>query len=320
MKHSIMSYAVLTTTLTFGILGCASGEGSAGTPVPAEDGALRRDAGVYAADEGISLDEALQRFKLMDDVGPLGAALESHEKDTFAGFWIEHEPEFRVIIAFTENGEETIKKYVEEGSALADIVELRTYEATLEQLHEAQRKASELLDGLGLYVSSAVMVSENRVEVYVTDSQLFDETLQKAGAILPDHVVPVVTYEPLRDIPFAVNPDPSVCFPQLRMHSGGSMDALLTGELVLEGCYLRVGGNLIIWQPDFFVNNNAGVIEILDREGKVVARVGQAVSVGGGEVESVERVNKLIKEPLSGDCLGPYWLMGSMAPAAAEPE
>lgn len=325
MKLIVGPHVLLTIALTIGTIGCDSGGEPTGTPdpevmlgsgiVPTEDKALRRDAGVYASDQGIDIDEALQRFKLMEDAGPLGAVLESKEKETFAGLWIEHDPEFRVIVAFTENGEETIKKYVEEGSALAGIIELRTFESSLDQLRTAQQETGELLDVLGLYLASVIAVSENRVEVYVTDGQLFDEMLRKAGAKLPDHVVPITTYEPLRDIPFALNPDPSVCFPQLRMHSGGSMDALLTGELVLEDCYLRVGGELIIWQPDFFVNNNDGVIEILDREGNVAAWVGQTVNVGGGEIESIERVNKLIKEPLPGDCQGPYWLMGNIAPA-----
>jgi len=254
------------------------------------------------------------RFKLMDDIGPLGAELERKEMGTFAGLWIEHEPEFRVVIAFTENGEETIKKYVEEDSPLADEIELRTFEATHEELKAAQREAGQLLDELGLFVSSAINIKENQAEVYVTDNRLFYKTLQEADAQLPDHVVAIIVYEPLYEIPFDINPDPSVCFPQLKMRSGAFMEALLTGELVLEDCYLRIDGTLIIWQPDYFVNNNDGTIEILDRNGEVVARVGEEVCMGGGEITSIEHINKLLKEPLPQDCEGPYWLMGEIVP------
>ncbi|GAJ24513.1 unnamed protein product, partial [marine sediment metagenome] len=77
---------------------------------------------------------------------------------------------------------------------------------------------------------------------------------------------------------------------------------------------LRVDQELIIWQPDYFVNNNDGTIEILDRNGEVVARVGEEVCMGGGEITSIEHINKLLKEPLPQDCEGPYWLMGEIVP------
>ncbi len=267
------------------------------------------DAAVYAMEEGIDIEEAVRRFELMDIAGSLGAELEENEADTFAGFWIEHQPEFRIVAVFTENGEETIKPYLESYPDLAGIIEVRALEITYEDLQAAQQKASRLLSELGLSVSSSINVKENQVEVYVTDSELFYTTLQEANAELPDHVVVVVVYEPLKEIPFEINPDPSVHFPQLKMRSGEFMEALMTGELVLEDGYLHVHGTLIIWQPDYFVHNNEGTIEILDREGKVVGRVGEGILMGGGEIP-FEFVNGLLKEPLLEDCQGPFWLQG----------
>ena len=127
----------------------------------------------------------------------------------------------------------------------------------------------------------------------------------------------VSTYEPLGDdIPFAVTPDPTVHFPQLRTRGEAHMEALLQGELaVTEGC-LRVSGSggshLVIWQPDFFVNNNEGVIEILDRNGEVVARVGEEIRIGGGQVPLTEKLEQLLREPLPERCRGPYWSMGEL--------
>jgi len=187
-------------------------------------------------------------------------------------------------------------------------------DATYEELKAAQQEAGQLLNELGLFVSSDINIKENQVEVYVTDSKLFYKTLQEADAQLPDHVVAIIIYEPLYEIPFEINPDPSVCFPQLKMRSGEFMESLVTGELILEDCYLRVDQELILWQPDYFVNNNDGTIEILDRNGEVVARVGEEVCMGGGEITSIERINKLLKEPLPADCKGPYWVMGEIVP------
>jgi len=96
------------------------------------------------------------------------------------------------------------------------------------------------------------------------------------------------------------------------------MEALLQGKLaVTEGC-LRVTGtgrsHLVIWQPDFFVNNNEGVIEILDRNGEVVARVGEEIRIGGGEVPLTEELKQLLREPLPERCRGPFWSMGELVP------
>ena len=127
----------------------------------------------------------------------------------------------------------------------------------------------------------------------------------------------VSTYGPLGDdIPFAVTPDPTIHFPQLRTRSAAFMEALLQGKLaVTEGC-LRVtgsgGSHLVIWQPDFFVNNHEGVIEILDRNGEVVARVGEEIRIGGGEVPLTEKLKQLLREPLPEQCRGPYWSMGEL--------
>jgi len=88
------------------------------------------------------------------------------------------------------------------------------------------------------------------------------------------------------------------------------MESELFGELVLEDGYLRVNGTLIIWQPDYFVHNNEGTIEILDRNGEVVARVGEEVYMGGGEIKPIGLINSLIKEPLPQGCEGPFWLQG----------
>lgn len=192
----------------------------------------------------------------------------------------------------------------------APVEETPSVEPTYEELQAARREAGQLLDELGLSVSSGINIKENQVEVYVTDSKLFYKTLQEADAQLPDHVVAIIIYEPLYEIPFEINPDPSVHFLQLKMRSGTFAAGELYGELALEDGYLRVEGTLIIWQPDYFVDNNEGTIEILDRNGEVVARVGEEVYMGGGATWSVEHVNSLIREPLPQDCQGPFWFQG----------
>jgi hypothetical protein len=83
-----------------------------------------------------------ERLALQDEIGELGAALEANEADTFAGLWIEHEPEYRVVVAFVgDAGEEVIRPYLQTYPALADIIELRTAQYTLAELLAAQQEA-----------------------------------------------------------------------------------------------------------------------------------------------------------------------------------
>jgi len=275
--------------------------------------ALLTDAGFYAQHEGVSLDEAVRRFELMDEVGPLGAALEQNESATLAGHWIEHQPEFKVVVVFTRDGEETMKKYVAEGSPLWEVLEIRTIEGqvTEAQLQAEQQQLIALLGRLELPCSSDTDIKKGVVNVYVGDKKLFDETLASAGATLPPHVVPVVFYEPIYGPPpFPVNPDPSIHFPQLKMRGWPDMALLSVGDLTVRDDYLYVGNGLVIWQPDYFLSSEDGKAVVLDREGKVVAREGQEVVMGGGGVP-LEQVNKMLKEPLPSGLAGPFHLQAS---------
>ena len=97
------------------------------------------------------------------------------------------EPEYRVVVAFTRDGEETIAKYVQDGP-LMDIIELRTADATLEELKRAQREAGLIVRGLGFQAASGINVFENRAEIYVRDRSRLEEALQESRQTLPAHV------------------------------------------------------------------------------------------------------------------------------------
>ncbi len=288
-----------------------------GMKVLSGDEALRHHAQYYADDHNVSVDEAMHRFEMQDDVGPLGAKLKRAEKHTFAGLWLQHEPSYGVIIAFTENGEETIRKYVEEGSSLDNLIELRTFPVSYEELSMAQQEASSLCKELGIPASSGVNVFENQAEIYVSYLSEFEEILQASNRELPDYVA-VIAYEesPIDTIPINVNSDDSICFPQMTLHST-DYDAIWgSGMLVQDGCCLRLSkgnddpGALIIWMQDYFVSNNNGIIEIVNADGEVVGRVGESVSWGGGD-RVFETISYPLKEPLPDQCEGPYVYQGS---------
>ena len=66
-----------------------------------EEDAIRRDAEVYAEYEGVSVEEAIHRFELMNDSGELQAVIVENE-ESYAGSWIQHQPEYKFVFAFTK--------------------------------------------------------------------------------------------------------------------------------------------------------------------------------------------------------------------------
>lgn len=169
-----------------------------GKPVLENKDLLLQDAQEYASDTGVNIDEALSRFQLQDIAGELGAELRTNEVETFAGLWIEHTPEFRIVVQFTRDDEETIKPYLKQHIELANIVEVRTANVSLANLRRAQNNASCSVNALGIPADSGVNVYNNSVEFYMVkaDRSRFDNALQRGEIQLPDNVR-VITVEAL---------------------------------------------------------------------------------------------------------------------------
>ena len=168
----------------------AQGQDSSGKLALDDKDPLLYDAQAYASNTGVSVDEALRRFQLQDIAGELDAKLSTMEVKTFAGLWIEHTPEFRIVVQFTRNGEETIKPYLEQYPEFADIVEVRTAKVSLAELQSAQASASSSVRASGVPVNSGINVRENHVELYVAKANInqFNGALQRKEIRLPDKV------------------------------------------------------------------------------------------------------------------------------------
>jgi len=128
----------------------------------------------------------------------------------------------------------------------------------------------------------------------------------------------VVTYEPHHDVPAGLNLPPEVAFPEIRVRTMEDLLMDLTGRLeAMDGC-LRIvppaggPGYLIIWQPGYFLNDNQGNLEVWDSDGKVVARVGQEITLGMGGLPGGILKEIFLREPLPAQCPEPYWLMSGI--------
>lgn len=133
-----------------------------------DEEALAQDARAYASDYAVSVDEALRRLRLQEDIGRLQASLEAQEGTTYGGLELLHDPQFEVVGYFTRDGAQTIQPYVQ-GTQLEDIVQTTQVAATLAELEAAQAQAISAAEADGVPVESDINVTTNRVEIYVTE-------------------------------------------------------------------------------------------------------------------------------------------------------
>lgn len=163
------------------------------------DNALIMDAKAYVSVMGVDMDEAIRRLQLQDGIGELNRELTEKEGETFAGLWIQHQPEYRVIVMFTRDGETTLQPYTQNGP-LAGFVEVHTARTTLKELEVARSQAVQVVSNLGISIRSAVNIPNNRAELYTLDPEKLTADLQKANTRLPDNVDVVKFTELSREV------------------------------------------------------------------------------------------------------------------------
>jgi hypothetical protein len=129
------------------------------------------DAKMYSVSAGISLEEAKQRFKVIDKIGGLEEKLNREEPDTFAGLWLEHTPKLRLVAQFSGGTKRDISAYMSE--ELTAISEVRSAQVSLLDL---KRMRGEALDAIALEgeipIESDINIRKNRIELYVTGEHL----------------------------------------------------------------------------------------------------------------------------------------------------
>jgi hypothetical protein len=124
---------------------------------------------------------------LQPDIGALQGVLTEEQWATFAGLWIENEPTYRVVAAFTSPGEETIRKYVA-GTPLATVVETAGASYTLKELRDAQTKADAIANAVGVRHHTGIDVINNHAELYVLDAAGFASSARREALELPSQV------------------------------------------------------------------------------------------------------------------------------------
>lgn len=157
------------------------------TEILTSEGTQTTDTQWYADHYGVTLDEAARRLALGPEVSKLQSRLRRNESESFAGLWVEHTPEYQVVVRFTDNGNQTIRPYIRSGT-LNRMVEVRTADLSEATLIKSQYRAAQLADKLGIDKDSSVDVRNNRVEFNVLDKSDLHSKLDSRGLSLPTGV------------------------------------------------------------------------------------------------------------------------------------
>ncbi len=312
----------VTLLILLAIVGCVTTSGAGSGPVatanPTTGVAVQQDAAAYSKQFGVGQEQALPQLGAQDEIGELNAALEREQAETFAGLWIQHEPEYRVVVAFTRDGERIIHPYLNNKS-WGDQVEIRTFPHSLADLKAAQQKASQVAETLGISITSSISVMDNRVTVQVGNPNLFREAVRAAGQTLPD-LVDILANDPnhLTDtlhgqVETYPGPDGQTIYFPRQAPTNVYLTALMEGTLILDsnGC-LRVEGArgdapLVLWRYGFTLRVEGDRIEVHNDKGQAVARVGEPVQMGGGSAP-----NPIDDGLPIATCPGPYWTLGDI--------
>lgn len=186
-------FKLLTIATILTLVGCSRvGTGDSQIRVLADGEALRKDAIEYAKDQDVSVNEAVRRLELQEDIGKLNAKLASRESETFGGLWIQHTPTFGVVVNMTENLDRVLQ--YTNGTTLANIIEARKTDKSLKQLKADQHVARKAVEAIGMQSESEINIFKNQVELYVLDEeQLSLSTKTRASVSIPDGVVLIET-------------------------------------------------------------------------------------------------------------------------------
>jgi len=141
---------------------------------------------IYAEHDAITVEEELHRFEIRDAFAGLDTELSIKERETFAGLYIQNEPEFRIVVLFTHDGEETIKPYIPDG--MDEYIEVRTANVSYFELQNAQSEISSSIRSLGIPTASEIDIYTNRVKIFVVDLTSVDEAIRDGKLIVPDYV------------------------------------------------------------------------------------------------------------------------------------
>ncbi|HEY0116812.1 MAG TPA: hypothetical protein VGB54_13945 [Allosphingosinicella sp.] len=285
-------------------------------PAPADREGGR---GWYATTYGVSDAEAQRRVLLQrdmaDEIGALDRRLRRSEGATYGGLWIEHRPDWRVVVAFTRSPEATLRRYTRN-----PVFAGRQVRWSKAELERAMREANAQIGPLGIPYHGGTYLMENEARVELGTEQSEVERLLASGRLRLPPAVRLVGLPPLepRD-PLAPEAAAMVrIFPQLPHRTTIETQELNTGWVVLrEGC-LRLDRPGTDEDPLAYFGRESGLklspagrLAIYNRASPDhAAQIGERMVLGGGAGREI--VDEAVLAPIRAACgAGPVVYVGN---------
>lgn len=128
----------------------------------------------YSDTYKISTTEATQRLAASREAGKLQRRIAADNPETFAGLYIEHSPEFQIVVLFTKDPQRNLAKYTQSRLYSAKIAP-----RSLEMLLAVQEEVGEQLSKSGIRFESGIDIKKSEVELRVLDASRAREVLAK---------------------------------------------------------------------------------------------------------------------------------------------
>jgi hypothetical protein len=244
----------------------------------------------YARQYGISHAEASRRLQLMNqmhsELPRLQEQLARNERGNYANLWIEHEPAFRVVVAFKRDAEATLRRYTGNPVFVA-----RQVRYSMEELEAARSDAEAQLRRIGapMGMSDSDEVG-NDVDITLRIEQPEVDKLLASGKLRLHPAVNLTGPKPLPFPPVSAEAAKLVkMFPQLKHRTLGGTRELGYGTIVLrDGClrFDRPGDDdpFVLFTAEAGLGmDEKGRLAFINREtGKPRALVGEPLALSGG--------------------------------------
>ncbi len=135
-------------------------------PTPEVEEEIEPYIQMYAEAFGISYEEAKRRLALQGEMDDLQIRVTENEPAMNAGTWIQHQPEFRLVFAFTAaNGAEIIQPYLE-GIEWADLVLVQQSPFSVDELNAIARQVAQAARTTDIPFGSGSNIPLSRVNLY----------------------------------------------------------------------------------------------------------------------------------------------------------
>jgi hypothetical protein len=261
-----------------------------------------QDAATLARALAISEEEAAQRLQLLDRAAVF--ALRVRSDPDYAGLYLEHDPAPRIVVLFRGDADTALKRHVADSAFIA-----RSVRYSRGDLEDAARAAPHRLRAAGLEAAAIVPdIAENRVIVRVRDLDSAKAAIAAGKLQFPEAARLEAVAGELAET--AQTGGSIMQFPQVRLPAAEAGMALVDGMLFeRDGC-LRIGdpaavSRLVVWPSSARLAADGRSVSDGVRGSRLV--VGKA-AVLGGQATELPPPGDLLTAPVTGQCLGPYWV------------